>query len=187
MCTHHCARAAATARAPCADAAAEPSTPWLSTTSRPPRRRRPGLCRPPASANAWMRWCPDAGSAADQVQRATLPGAPAWPDASTAWYAASAVLAPSPSSSSPAAHHLAVLRFTPRVPALWSRCSLSSKRSKESQPPGTVAVGPSTRVRCVSIFLDGNRRYIGKSQTKRPPKRTRRTPHRPTPPRGAAA
>jgi hypothetical protein len=34
-----------------------------------------------------------------------------------------------------------------------------------------------TRVRCVSILLDKNRRYIGKSQSKRPPKRTQRTPH----------
>jgi hypothetical protein len=33
------------------------------------------------------------------------------------------------------------------------------------------------RVRCVSIFRDKNRRYIGKSQPKRPPKRTQRTPH----------
>jgi hypothetical protein len=38
------------------------------------------------------------------------------------------------------------------------------------------AIGP-TRVRCVSIFLDKNRRDIGKSQSKRPPKRTQRTPH----------
>jgi hypothetical protein len=35
----------------------------------------------------------------------------------------------------------------------------------------------STRGHCVSIFLDKNRRYIGKSQSKRPPKRTQRTPH----------
>jgi hypothetical protein len=36
-----------------------------------------------------------------------------------------------------------------------------------------------TRVRCVSLFLDNkNRRYIGKSQSKRPPERTQRTPHR---------
>jgi hypothetical protein len=35
----------------------------------------------------------------------------------------------------------------------------------------------STRVRSVSMFLDKNRRYIGKSQSKRPPKRTQRTPH----------
>ena len=40
-----------------------------------------------------------------------------------------------------------------------------------------------TRVRCVSIFLDQNRRYIGKSQSKRPPKRTKRTPHRQAPTR----
>eukprot|EP01047_Picozoa_sp_COSAG01_P082855 COSAG01_NODE_17095_length_1179_cov_1.221296_2_plen_169_part_00 len=37
---------------------------------------------------------------------------------------------------------------------------------------------PSDRVRCVLIFLDKNRRCIGKSQSKRPPKRTQRTPHR---------
>jgi hypothetical protein len=35
-----------------------------------------------------------------------------------------------------------------------------------------------TRRRCVSIFLDKNRRYTGKSQSKQPPKRTQRTPHR---------
>jgi hypothetical protein len=34
------------------------------------------------------------------------------------------------------------------------------------------AVPHTTRVRCVSIFLDKNRRYIGKSQSQRPPKRT---------------
>jgi hypothetical protein len=32
-------------------------------------------------------------------------------------------------------------------------------------------------VRCVSIFLDKNRRYIGKCQPKRTPQRTQRTPH----------
>jgi hypothetical protein len=37
---------------------------------------------------------------------------------------------------------------------------------------------PPTRVRCASIFLDKHRRYIGKSQSERPPKRTQRTPHR---------
>jgi hypothetical protein len=47
-----------------------------------------------------------------------------------------------------------------------------------------------TRVRGVSIFLGENRRYIGKSQPKRPPTRTPRTPHhrRKVPrPGGAAA
>jgi hypothetical protein len=34
------------------------------------------------------------------------------------------------------------------------------------------------RGRCVSIFLDKNRRYIGKYQSKLPPKRTQRPPHR---------
>eukprot|EP01049_Picozoa_sp_SAG25_P012258 SAG25_NODE_1630_length_2648_cov_6.231463_1_plen_192_part_00 len=33
------------------------------------------------------------------------------------------------------------------------------------------------RGRCVSIFLDKNRRYIGKSQSERPPERTQRPPH----------
>jgi hypothetical protein len=41
-----------------------------------------------------------------------------------------------------------------------------------------------TRVRCVSIFLDENRRYRGKSQSKRPPKRTQRPPHQPRPATG---
>eukprot|EP01047_Picozoa_sp_COSAG01_P091179 COSAG01_NODE_22838_length_839_cov_1.044595_2_plen_79_part_01 len=38
-------------------------------------------------------------------------------------------------------------------------------------PHELVAERPAaaTRVRCVSIFLDKNRRYIGKSQSKRPP------------------
>jgi hypothetical protein len=40
--------------------------------------------------------------------------------------------------------------------------------------------GPAPRVRCVSmLLLDKNRRYIGKSQSKRPPTRTQRPPHRP--------
>jgi hypothetical protein len=33
--------------------------------------------------------------------------------------------------------------------------------------------------RCPSISRDKNRRYIGKSQAQRPPKRTQRPPHRP--------
>ena len=37
--------------------------------------------------------------------------------------------------------------------------------------------GRAGRGRCVSIFLDRNRRYVGKSQPKRPPKRTQRPPH----------
>jgi hypothetical protein len=45
---------------------------------------------------------------------------------------------------------------------------------------GRVFILHSTHVRCVSTFLDKNRRYIGKSQPKRPPKRTPRTPHRST-------
>jgi hypothetical protein len=50
--------------------------------------------------------------------------------------------------------------------ALWS--SKMAKTTSRKQP---------TRVRCVSIFLDKNRRYIGKSQSERPPERTQRTPH----------
>jgi hypothetical protein len=38
--------------------------------------------------------------------------------------------------------------------------------------------GPGGRGRCVSIFLDKSRRHIGKDQSKRPPKRTPRPPHR---------
>jgi hypothetical protein len=45
-------------------------------------------------------------------------------------------------------------------------------------PQRSHAVLVPTRGRCVSIFLDKNRRYIGKSQSKRPPERTQRTPHR---------
>jgi hypothetical protein len=45
------------------------------------------------------------------------------------------------------------------------------------QRPAGAAPRPSTRVRCVLIFLDKNRRYIGKSQSKRPPIRTQRAPH----------
>eukprot|EP01047_Picozoa_sp_COSAG01_P048716 COSAG01_NODE_4768_length_4754_cov_24.235661_4_plen_141_part_00 len=38
-------------------------------------------------------------------------------------------------------------------------------------------VQQATRVRCISIFLDKNRRYMGNSQPKQPPKRTQRTPY----------
>jgi hypothetical protein len=48
----------------------------------------------------------------------------------------------------------------------------------EAGAAGVGAAPRPTRVRCVSILLDKNRRYIGKSQSKRPPKRTQRTPHR---------
>eukprot|EP01047_Picozoa_sp_COSAG01_P031357 COSAG01_NODE_2223_length_8136_cov_10.727917_10_plen_189_part_00 len=46
----------------------------------------------------------------------------------------------------------------------------------QSSPPHVsrrpTPSGRTTRVRCVSIFLDKNRRYIGKSQSQRPPKRS---------------
>eukprot|EP01047_Picozoa_sp_COSAG01_P108796 COSAG01_NODE_37702_length_500_cov_0.411471_1_plen_99_part_10 len=38
---------------------------------------------------------------------------------------------------------------------------------------------PPGRGRCVSMFLDRNRRHIGESQPERPPKQTQRPPHRP--------
>jgi hypothetical protein len=41
--------------------------------------------------------------------------------------------------------------------------------------------------RCVSIFLDKNRHHIGKSQSKRPPKRTQRPPHPASAPPPSAA
>eukprot|EP01047_Picozoa_sp_COSAG01_P038212 COSAG01_NODE_3087_length_6609_cov_2.598925_6_plen_335_part_00 len=44
-------------------------------------------------------------------------------------------------------------------------------------PPGRRRGAYTTRVRCVSILLDKNRRSIGKSQSTLPPKRTQRTPH----------
>eukprot|EP01047_Picozoa_sp_COSAG01_P040151 COSAG01_NODE_3361_length_6199_cov_4.450492_9_plen_244_part_00 len=53
-------------------------------------------------------------------------------------------------------------------------------RAAPAPPPGKqgAAAGPCpTRVRCVSIFFDKNRFYIGKTQSKRPPERTQRTPH----------
>jgi hypothetical protein len=42
-----------------------------------------------------------------------------------------------------------------------------------------LGVGEAARVRCVSIFRDKNRHYIGKAQIKWPPKGTQRTPHLP--------
>jgi hypothetical protein len=64
----------------------------------------------------------------------------------------------------------------------WGRRGGSVSRLEagdhSERAPSAVAT---TRVRCVSIFLDKNRRYIGKSQSKRPPKRTQRTPHQPAP------
>jgi hypothetical protein len=43
--------------------------------------------------------------------------------------------------------------------------------------PGVEQLHPPGRGRCVSIFLDKNRRYIGKPQSKWPPERTPRPPH----------
>jgi hypothetical protein len=49
-------------------------------------------------------------------------------------------------------------------------------------PAGGSGARPG-RGRCVSIFVDKNRRHLGKSQSRLPPTRTRRPPHR----RGVAA
>eukprot|EP01047_Picozoa_sp_COSAG01_P010244 COSAG01_NODE_431_length_17124_cov_26.577386_7_plen_233_part_00 len=71
----------------------------------------------------------------------------------------------------------------PASTALRRRCSASCVATPPP-PPACAAPAPprwaddAGRGRCVSIFLDKNRRYIGKSQSKRPPKRTQRPPHR---------
>jgi hypothetical protein len=44
-----------------------------------------------------------------------------------------------------------------------------------------------SRGHCVSIFLDKDRRHIGKSQSERPPTRTQRPPHRAAVPTSASA
>jgi hypothetical protein len=71
--------------------------------------------------------------------------------------------------------------------AAWRRLSSRSLAAAEEAsepteltelPPAAPAPLPPTRVRCVSRFLDKNRRYIGTSQSKWPPKRTQRTLHR---------
>jgi hypothetical protein len=64
--------------------------------------------------------------------------------------------------------------------ALWS--SKMAKTTSRKQP---------TRVRCVSIFLDKNRRYIGKSQSEQPSKMDATdaapSPNAPPPPAAASA
>jgi hypothetical protein len=55
--------------------------------------------------------------------------------------------------------------------------ALSAPPPSAPRPAAVPAAPCPTRVRCVSVFLDKNRRYIGKSQSKRPPTRTQRTPH----------
>jgi hypothetical protein len=68
----------------------------------------------------------------------------------------------------------------PASTALRRRCSASCVTTPPP-PPACAAPAPprwaddAGRGRCVSIFLDKNRHYIGKSQSKRPPKRTQRT------------
>jgi hypothetical protein len=95
--------------------------------------------------------------------------------------ACSCAPSPSPRSTRPsrrtrrAAHH--VPRASPRARrvaagAVGARAPRRSPRCAREAAPRP----PATRVRCVSMFLDKNRRYIGKSQSKRPPKRTQRTP-----------
>jgi hypothetical protein len=50
--------------------------------------------------------------------------------------------------------------------------------TRRPPPRPTPPAAPPGPGRCVPIFLDKNRRYIGKSQSKRPPKTTQRPPHR---------
>eukprot|EP01047_Picozoa_sp_COSAG01_P011534 COSAG01_NODE_506_length_16125_cov_5.130912_9_plen_174_part_00 len=52
-------------------------------------------------------------------------------------------------------------------------CAPPPPSSRPKQP----ARPPPTRVRCASVFLDKNRRYIGESQSQQPAKMTQRTPH----------
>jgi hypothetical protein len=73
-----------------------------------------------------------------------------------------------------AAAALCGLRLSPRI-RHWRR----RRRSLAPQASGKLRA-VRCRVadrRCVSIFLDKNRRYVGKSQSKRPPKRTQRHAH----------
>jgi hypothetical protein len=89
----------------------------------------------------------------------------------------------------------------PAVSPVPRRCGPAPPPAASAAPPPHVAPArrrtqwrrrkppPPTRVRGVSIFLDKNRRHIGKSQSKRPPKRTDATdaapPPPPSPPGGA--
>jgi hypothetical protein len=63
-----------------------------------------------------------------------------------------------------------------------SESALVARSTSAGSPCVATCLQPaaraSTRVRCVSVNRDKNRRYIGQSQSKRPPKRTQRTPHR---------
>jgi hypothetical protein len=52
-----------------------------------------------------------------------------------------------------------------------------SRRRRRRRQASPRAAPPPGRRRCVSIFLDKNRRRMGKSQSKRPPKSTQRPPH----------
>jgi hypothetical protein len=66
-----------------------------------------------------------------------------------------------------------------------SRWPAVRRCSRRPAPPCPAAAPPPPR--CVSIFRDKNRRHIGKSQSKRPPKRTQRPPHHCTMAGAAAA
>jgi hypothetical protein len=58
--------------------------------------------------------------------------------------------------------------------AAWAAPGSRRRRARARARACHAPTGP-TRVRCVSIFLDKNRRYICKYQSEFPPKRTQRT------------
>jgi hypothetical protein len=63
--------------------------------------------------------------------------------------------------------------------ARW-RCYRSGHKlaADAGRTHGSGSAGPPTRVRCVSIFLDKNRRYIGKSQSEQNGRQKRRNGRR---------
>jgi hypothetical protein len=87
----------------------------------------------------------------------------------------SAARAPTPRAAVAAAA-AACDSLPPRAAAAAAGCAAGHRRRCGCRATGSSGRAP-TRVRGVSIFLDKNRSDIGKSQPKRPPNRTQRTPH----------
>jgi hypothetical protein len=88
----------------------------------------------------------------------------------------SAARAPTPRAAVAAAA-AACDSLPPRAAAAAAAgCAAGHRRRCGCRATGSSGRAP-TRVRGVSIFLDKNRSDIGKSQPKRPPNRTQRTPH----------